>query len=82
MPTILEIMGWRLFFYSNENHEPIHVHAKKAGMECKFWIDIKNYDIKEAYTFSLKARDTREIRKIIFDHFEYIIQRWEEAHGR
>jgi len=30
MPTILLIMGWRFFFYSNERNEPIHIHARKA----------------------------------------------------
>ncbi len=78
MPTILEILGWRLFFYSNEGNEPIHIHARKAEMECKFWIKIKEYDIEAAYTRSVKPRDAREIRKIIFDHFEYIIQQWDD----
>ncbi len=82
MPTILEIMGWRLFFYSNEANEPIHIHARKAGMECKFWIDVKGYDIKEAYEFGLKPKDRREIRRIIFDHFDYIVERWDNIHGR
>ncbi|MCG6536745.1 MAG: DUF4160 domain-containing protein, partial [Syntrophales bacterium LBB04] len=31
MPTILLIMGWRLFFYANERNEPIHVHCRKGG---------------------------------------------------
>ena len=81
MPTILEIMGWRLFFYSNETGEPIHIHARKAEMECKFWINVKNYDIEEAHMFGLKVRDQREVRKIIFDHFEYIVERWNKIHG-
>ncbi len=29
MPTILMILGWRLFFYSNEGQEPIHVHCRE-----------------------------------------------------
>ena len=82
MPTILEILGWRLFFYSNEANEPVHIHARKAEMECKFWIDVRNYNITEAYTRGLKARDKREIRKIIFDHFEYIVTQWDKFHGR
>lgn len=76
MPTILEILGWRLFFYSNEGNEPIHIHARKAEIECKFWIKIDEYDIEEAYAHGLKPRDAREIRKIIFDHFDYIIDQW------
>lgn len=82
MPTILEIFGWRLFFYSNENDEPIHVHARKAEMECKYWINVTGYDLEEAYAFGLKAKDKREIRKIIFDHFDYIVDRWNEFQER
>ncbi len=33
MPTILLIMGWRLFFYANEGNEPIHVHCRKGDTE-------------------------------------------------
>jgi hypothetical protein len=49
MPTILFILGWRVFFYSNENMEPIHVHARKGDCECKYWLHVENYDIEEAY---------------------------------
>ncbi|MBF0331154.1 MAG: DUF4160 domain-containing protein [Candidatus Omnitrophica bacterium] len=81
MPTILEIAGWRLFFYSNESHEPMHVHARKADMECKFWISPKTFDITEAYSYGLKVKDVREIRKIVFEHFDYIINKWNELQG-
>ncbi|MBS0182870.1 MAG: DUF4160 domain-containing protein [Nitrospira sp.] len=33
MPTILQILGWRFFFYANEANEPPHVHARKAEKE-------------------------------------------------
>jgi len=39
MPTILVILGWRLFFYANEGNEPIHVHCRKGDMECKYWLN-------------------------------------------
>jgi hypothetical protein len=38
MPTILVLLGWRLFFYANERNEPIHVHCRKGDVECKYWI--------------------------------------------
>ena len=76
MPTILVIAGWRLFFYSNESHEPIHIHAEKAEMEIKFWIDIENYEIKEAFSFNFTPQAKREIKKIIYEHFEYIVSEW------
>ncbi|MFH2143895.1 MAG: DUF4160 domain-containing protein [Bacteroidota bacterium] len=76
MPTILTILGWRLFFYSNENNEPMHIHAQKAETECKFWIKVDDFEIEEAYSFNLNQQQRREIRKIIFEHFDYIIQEW------
>ena len=67
MPTILVLQGWRLFFYSNEGNEPIHVHARKADAECKFWLDPAVYAIEEAWSSNLSTRLRREVRKIIFD---------------
>jgi hypothetical protein len=82
MPTILEILGWRLFFYANEGDEPIHVHARRAETECKYWIRVDDFDIIEAYGYNLSPNDRRQIRKIIFEHFEYIVDQWDEFQRR
>lgn len=76
MPTILIIAGWRLFFYSNKGNEPIHIHAEKADMECKFWIDVENYELSEDFSFNLTPQAKREIKKIIYEHFDYIVSEW------
>jgi hypothetical protein len=76
MPTVLYILGWRLFFYSNEGKEPIHIHAEKGDMECKFWINIEEIDIKEEFAFNLTPAARREIRKIIFQNFDLIVESW------
>lgn len=76
MPTILVIAGWRLFFYSNEKNEPIHIHAVKAGMECKYWIDVDNFEIDEAFVHDLTPQAKREIKQIIYTHFDYIVSQW------
>ena len=51
MPTILLVRGWRVFFYANEGHEPIHVHARKGDADCKFWILAERFEIEEPYSF-------------------------------
>jgi hypothetical protein len=81
MPTILMVLGWRFFFYSNEGNEPIHVHACKGEAECKFWLKPEYYEIEEAWSYHLTPRLRREVRKIIFDHFELIVGEWEESFG-
>jgi len=76
MPTILLLQGWRLFFYSDERNEPRHVHARKAECECKFWLNPQVYEIDEAWSYNLTPRLRREVRKIIFNHFDVIAEEW------
>ncbi len=82
MPTILVLLGWRLFFYTNEGSEPIHVHCRKGDMECKYWLDIDNFNINEDHSFNMSPKGKRQIRKIIFEHFDYIVEQWQELQGR
>lgn len=76
MPTVLYLRGWRFHFYSNENNEPIHIHAQKGDAECKYWLDLELYDIREAYSYKMTKRDTREVRKIILQNFDDIVDAW------
>ncbi len=39
MPTVLSKNGFRFFFYSNENDEPIHVHVSKGDAIGKIWLE-------------------------------------------
>ena len=82
MPTILLIMGWRLFFYANEGNESIHVHCQKGDTECKYWLDREKFNVEEAFAFNLSPKDRREIRQIICEHFEYIEEQWDEFQRR
>ncbi len=34
--------------------------------------------IKEAFSYNMNTNDKRDIKKIIFQHFEYIVEQWEE----
>jgi hypothetical protein len=76
VPTVLYLRGWRLHFYSNEGNEPIHIHAQKGDADCKYWLDVEGYDIREAYAYNMSPRDTREVRQLIFQHFDEIVDAW------
>ncbi len=56
MPTVVVIYGWRLFFYSNENNEPVHVHCGKGEAECKYWLDTEIFELREAGARNLTPR--------------------------
>jgi hypothetical protein len=78
MPTILLIAGWRFYFYANEGDEPIHIHAKKAEMECKFWLKEDLFEIEIALSYNMKNADIRDVKQIIYQHFDYIILEWKK----
>lgn len=82
MPTVLYLDGWRFFFYANEKNEPIHIHAQKAEMECKYWLLMESFDIREAITFNMKPKDKRQVKRIIFQHFDYLAEQWNEFHKK
>ncbi len=52
------------------------IHAEKGEMECKFWIDEKEFEIHEAFSHRLTPTAKREIKKIIYQHFDYIALEW------
>jgi len=76
MPTIILIHGWRLFFYSNEGNETMHIHAEKGDMECKFWLRVEEFEINEAYSYNLTPSERKEIKKIIYNNFDTIVESW------
>jgi hypothetical protein len=45
-------------------------------MEIKFWIDVENFELNEAFSFNFAPAAKREIKKIIYEHLEYIVSEW------
>ena len=76
MPTILLIMGWRFYFYSNERNEPIHIHCQKGEKECKYWLDTEDFNLEPAYSYNMNNKDKRQVKRIIFEYFEFIEDEW------
>mgnify|MGYP001080084632 FL=1 len=76
MPTVLMILGWRFFFFANESNEPVHIHCRKGDAEAKYWLDVEAFEIVEAHAWNLSANDKRTVRRIIFEHFDYIVAEW------
>lgn len=81
MPKIFEYLGILIFFYSNE-HEPIHVHAKKGEYESKaeFYIanglitEIKITNIKGSKP--LKDSELKNFKIFIEYYADKIVKKW------
>lgn len=50
-------------------------------MECKFWLDDAVYEIRISFSYGLGPKDLRQIRKITWEHFDYIMEEWNRLRG-
>ena len=60
----------------------MHIHAQTGDMECKFWILEDELDVRLEFAYNLSPKDLREIRKIIFAHFDQIVDSWKTYFGK
>jgi len=77
MPKIIEINGYKFYIYTDD-HLPVHVHVWKGGSETKV-ILLPEILIKDNYGF--KSKQLRQIIVSIEEHYELIIEKWNEIHG-
>lgn len=52
------------------------MHAEKGDMECKFWLLVDEVEIREAFEYNLTPGAKRKIKKIIYQHFDIIVEAW------
>ncbi len=81
MPKIFEYLGILIFFYSNE-HEPIHVHAKKGEFESKaefYIVDGKVLEIKITNISGakpLKGNELKDFEVFLEKYADQIVEKW------
>jgi hypothetical protein len=81
MPKIFEYLGILIFFYSNE-HEPIHVHAKKGEFESKAEFYIINGEISEIKITNisganpLKGQNLKDFQIFLEKYADKIVEKW------
>jgi len=80
MPTVLFKNGWRFFFFANEGNEPVHIHVMKAEKSCKFFLNEDQVELTLSSQKFMKGKDLREVKEIIFENFNYIIESWKKFH--
>lgn len=75
MPTVLNQDGFRFYFFSDEGNEPCHVHVKKGDGKGKIWL-LPSLD--EDYYYGFREQEKKKIRKIVEQHYEFLIEQWNE----
>ena len=78
MPTIFRYKGFRFHFYSNEGHEPPHVHIRRGRHTCKFWLN----PVGLAYNDGVGPAALRELEDVVIEHRDEFERKWHEYFGR
>jgi hypothetical protein len=79
LPTVFREGPYRFFFYSDEGHEPMHVHVERGNDEAKLWLDDV---ISLVYNFGFRRNEISEIRNLIVLNRSRIERRWNEYFSR
>ncbi len=77
MPTVLNILGFRFFFYSNERNEPPHIHVEKGNGYGKYWLE----PLERDYMNNFSPRDERKVDEIVQEQKVNFLNKWYEYFG-
>ena len=83
MPSIFELYGYKVFFWSNENSEPIHVHISKGRPvpnSTKVWLTKRGGCILANNNSKIPDKDLNSIMETIASNYFYIISKWKETY--
>lgn len=81
MPKLYEYFGLIIMFYANE-HEPVHVHGKCQGRECRaelIIVDGRVTDIRYGPAAGRPPLDANEMRffeEVVTARAEEIVAKW------
>ena len=79
----MDCLGYKIFFWSNENNEPVHVHVSKGRQTesaTKFWISRENIELVHNES-DIPIHDLNKIQRYLWANRDMIISRWYQFFG-
>lgn len=58
----------------------MHIHVLKAEKSCKFFLLEEMVEIRLSTQRKMRSKDIKEVKEIIFENFNYIIESWKKFH--
>jgi hypothetical protein len=77
-PTVHTEDGFQFWFWSNEGHEPPHIHVFKGGANAKWRLDPLRPESNHGFNPSQLAR----IRDILNERRDEMLERWNETFSK
>ena len=79
VPSLIEVLGYKIFFWSNEFMEPVHVHISKGkptGNATKVWLTRGGGCVLEHNKSRIPEKDLKYIMGTITSNYFMIIEQW------
>lgn len=83
MPSLFNIFGYKVYFWTNENGEPIHVHVCKrnpSAKATKIWITQYGGTVVKNYS-KIPKKDLVKLEEFIRSNIPSITQAWINIFG-
>lgn len=77
----MKVIGYKIYFWSNENNEPIHVHISKGNPvahSTKVWLTKSGGCIVANNNSKIPDNDLNKLIAIISRHYFLIVSKWKE----
>lgn len=84
MPSLFECLGYKIYFWANENQEPIHVHISKgvpSSNATKVWLTKSGGCIVSNNNSKISKRELNSLLETISINYFFIISEWKKFFG-
>lgn len=81
--ALMDFLGYQIYFWSNEQGEPIHVHISKGSPTenaTKFWITRDGIELVHNKS-QIPSKELKKIQKYLWANRNSIIARWYQYFG-
>ena len=79
MPNLFTVSGYKIYFWANENGEPLHVHVSKgkpSSNATKIWITQNGGCIVASNGSDIPKKELKELMDFISAQFFLICDEW------
>jgi hypothetical protein len=81
LPNLFTVSGYKIYFWSNEGNEPIHVHVAKGKPVpngTKLWLTRSGGCIIASNGSNIPAKELNELMEFISAQFSMICDEWKK----
>lgn len=81
MPSIISAFGYKIYFWSNEGNEPVHVHigkGKPVKNSTKIWLTQKGGCVVANNCSHIPSEALNRLQAVIVSNYFLIIDAWKK----